>query len=1175
MNIIQSFLPLNTKEKIDQLISKLQSVPGAMNPKVRLEVFENIRKTKLQIYFSEKYPEQLFLDSPSKINLDVVENAQVHTASTTENNTVNLQSIVLPNNSLGSKKYIYGTYIEMAFHNFFLNMRHIYRMVFGEDIMELAKQNYIPKKVGQQWDEDFANEPLVWRPIFNRFRNALPEETTRIEKLIARHFPMLVAVKDFTSNSRNYKGLSSVDILERFSQTMRILRNVYSHYKITLFQNQINDYEGNEDFIAESLKHAFLGSKRIVKTRFAFSDTDMLCTEQYKFRIDPRQRDNRGRAMRIKEEIPGFRYGITERNSQHLSSFGLAYLTSLFLEKKYSKILTDKLRAIPQKDQAVVNELITVYRIRLTNEKFHVTKDTDALALDILTELRRCPMELFELLKPEDQNKFRIADDTDESSEGVLMVRHRDRFHHLVLKYIDDAKLFENIRFQVSLGKYFFKFYDKYCIDNASEARVRALSKNVNGFGRLSEMEVARNAIWDDTIRKYEDVHKNTTDEEPYVTDHHPRYVINGNRIAMHIFNQEPRMYLPELTTDGAWNLPPSCWMSIYELPAMAFLLHLKNPSEVEGIIKSTVANYRKLFSDIHEGILLPVESEEQLTAILSSEYSDINISDIPKDIADYLLGRDKTAQSHFEQRATAVIDKLIEQTRYKKERFLEQRKLASNPKQNKIGKKAFVRIQPGKLAAFLAKDMMFFQPNNPENKNKLTGMNFNILQSVLALYNNGNTEDLKRTLQSAHIIGKQDDKMCNPIVMRIMRRRILPGNILDFYLAYLDERFAYLAECKRLDLHTLPFLHADRMRWQKHDDDFYKAKAGRYLKDHASDIEKPIELPRGMFDKYIRDELMGMVSMKELASDPSKNISYLIYGYFKNVMLDDCSPIYDAPRTYSLLNALYRKSPRAPKVYYSAQQIRNALMRNNADSFHKDIKKYVESLRPAERNEENDHMARILKNLKENETTLKRYKIQDIVMFLIAKKLLMSEEHNRERTVAVNNIHLRDILDKDALSQKIRFSVTITSANGKDKNITQNNLKLKDYAKFYRFLNDRRLPSLLDLVNRSRIEKPLIDEELAGYDKVHTSILERVFEYERQYIEQHNEVEKPVFSEIISKDITFNDIEQKVLKNTRNAFAHCFYPKYWQLGEDARGQNIPRKAIAISDTFTEILKNK
>lgn len=1175
MNNIESFLPLNTKEKIDQLINNLQSIPGAMNPSVRLKIYENIRSKKPQEYFNEKYPEELFKESSSNVPLRVTKTNQEQTIATKENNVVNSQSIVLPNNSFGSRKYIYGTFIEMAFHNFFLNMRHIYKMVFGEDIMDLAKQKFTPKKDGQQWDEDIANEALVWNPIFDSFQNALPEEKTRIEELIARHFPMLVAVKDFTSSSDNYKELNSVDILKRFSETMRVLRNVYSHYKIALYEDQINIYESNEDFIAESLKHTFLGSKRIVKTRFAFSDIDMQCTEQYKFHVNPRQRDSRGRSMMIKEEVPGFKYCITERNSQHLSSFGLVFLMSLFLEKKYSKILSDKLRVIPQKDQAVVNELIAVYRIRLTNEKFHVAKDTDALALDILTELRRCPIELFEHLRPEEQKKFRINDDNNESSEDVLMVRHDDRFPQLVMKYIDDAKLFENIRFQVSLGKYFFKFYDKCCIDTKNETRVRALSKNINGFGRLSEIETERNIKWNDIIRKYEDVHKNTANEKPYVTDHYPRYVINGNRIAMHIFNQEPCIHLPELTTGGARNLPPTCWMSIYELPAMAFLLHLKSPSEVEDIIKSTVANYRKFFSDINEGSLLPVESEKQLTAILSSEYGGIKISDIPKDIADYLLNKSKAAQSRFEQCAIALIDKLIEQTRFKKERFIEQRRLASDIKQNKIGKKSFVRIQPGKLAAFLAKDMMFFQPNTPENKNKLTGMNFNILQSVLALYNNGNFEDLKRTLVSAHIIGNKDDKMCNPIVMRIMQHSTVPVNILDFYLAYLDERHAYLAECKLQDKRTLPFLYADRMRWQKHDEDFYKAKAGRYLNDHTSGITKSLELPRGLFDKYIREELKTMMPMKGIASDPSKNISYLIYGYFKNVMLDDCAPIYDAPRTYSLLNALYRESLQSTKVYYSAQQIRTALMHNKTDSFHKDIKKHIESIYPAKRNEERDRMARLLKNLKDNETTLKRYKIQDIIMFLIAKKLFMSEVNDTERAVAINNVHLRDILNKGTLSKKIRFSVTVISKNGKNKTITQSNLKLKDYAKFYRFLNDRRLPSLLDLVNRSQIEKTLIDEELIGYDKVHTSILERVFECERQYVERHSEVKISRFSEIIKEDTAFVDDEQKILKSTRNAFAHCFYPKYWQLGEKAREQNIPRKAIAISDTFTEILKNK
>lgn len=1177
MNIITSFEPINTREKIDSLIGELKKVQGAMNPLVRREIYENIKKAKLQMYFNDNYPESMFADAPKEITAQEYRHEDVQQPKNTADKEKQEKQLPVPQTTLGSSKHIYGTYIEMAFHNFYLNMRHIYKMVFGKDIMEQARLNYIPKEPWQKWDEDFANEPLVWRPIFDDFRNALPEEKTKIEELLARHFPMLVAVKDFTSNSRNYKSLSTIDILERFSQTMRVLRNEYSHYKITLFENQIDAYERNEDFIAESLKHAFLGSKRIVKARFALTDEAMECTEQYRFHIDKRQRDEHGRPKKVKEEIPGFRYSLTERNSQHLSSFGLVFLTSLFLEKKYSKILTDKLRLIPQRDQAVVNELIAVYRIRLTNEKFHVTKGTDALAMDMLTELRRCPIELFDMLEPENQNKFRIKSEEGENDDDVLMVRHSDRFAHLVMKYIDEAKLFHKIRFQVSLGKYFFKFYDKHCIDNAEEPHVRSLSKNVNGFGRIDEMEVYRNKIWDEQIRKYADVHKNSNTESPYVTDHHPRYVTDGNRIAMRIFNDEPCSYLPELTTEGARNLAPSCWLSIYELPALAFLVHLKGATAVEEIIMSTVANYRKLFADIADGKLLPVENETALASVLTENYDNIQVSDLPKDILDYLLNNATDANACFNERAKKLIDKLIEQTEYMKERFAMQRKLAGNPKANKLGKKSFVRIQPGKLASFLAKDMMLFQPNDTENKNKLTSLNFRILQSVLALYS-GDIDALRRVLTSAHIIGKPGDAMCNPIVMDVMSSRILPGNVVDFYQAYLNSRLKYLRKCKNGDLKKLGFLHADRVRWQEHDEEFYKAKAGRFLKDEygGTEFEKPIELPRGLFDRAIREELMTMDSMKTMATDKTKNISYLIYGYFKNVMLDDCSPVYDAPRTYPILNLLYRESPRSPKVYYSTQEIRMALMRNNSSSIHKDIEKCLSDQKPSLRKEEEDHLARLLKNLKNSETTLKRYKIQDMMLFLIAKKLL-ENERDTERVAAIDHIHLRDILDKDTLSQKIKFSVDVKSSNGYSKNIYRNDLKLKDYAKFYRFLNDRRLPSLLDLIRKTDIEHSLIEEELNGYDKVHPAILEQVFEYERQYYKKCD-IEEPSFrefSKMINEDDAYNDEEKKVLRKTRNSFAHCLYPKYYDVAESAKNEQIPLKAKAISDAFGEIINRK
>lgn len=454
------------------------------------------------------------------------------------------RTISLPQKSLGKNKFIYGTYIEMAFHNFFVNMRHIYAMVFGVDIMDSARAKYVPKDTRfPDWNEDFANESLVWTPMFKHLRKGVsdddpnhsnPENIEKARTLIERHFPILKAATEYTQNNVAFRKFDHIEILKRLSQVFRVLRNEYSHYQITLYDNQIELYNNNENLVVGILGKAFLGGKRVVKQRFAFDDNAMRCTEQYTY-----SRRNGGIE---KHEIPDFRYRLTQQGGKGLTVFGLVFLCSLFLEKRYSRILTDKINCIEPADRSVVNEIITVYRIRLHQEKLYVSKNTDALAFDILTELRRCPKELFDHLHPDVQQKFRITTD-EEGSDDVLMVRKQDRFVHLALKYIDDARLFNNIRFQVSLGKYFYRFYDKYCIDNANEPRVRSLSKDLNGFGRISEIDQLRSECWGNIIRRFEDVHKNTAEENPYVTDHHAQYVINGNRIAMRIFSDETRCF--------------------------------------------------------------------------------------------------------------------------------------------------------------------------------------------------------------------------------------------------------------------------------------------------------------------------------------------------------------------------------------------------------------------------------------------------------------------------------------------------------------------------------------------------------------------------------------------------------------------------------------------------------
>ncbi|MBQ0074331.1 MAG: type VI-B CRISPR-associated RNA-guided ribonuclease Cas13b [Prevotella sp.] len=1137
MDIIDKSLPLNSREKIDTLIKEIKKIPNGMNLKVRDKIFLNINKRPVITYFSSEYPESAFFDA--LVDLPKI------------SSNADATSMHLPEGTLASNKYIYGTYIEMALHNLFLNVEHIFAVVFGRNIMEEASENFMPTEKKKYWDDDFANEQLVWNPMFAAFKNARHDEALKIEEMMNRHFPMLVRFKDFTQNSNDYNGYNSIDLIRSASQLLRILRNVYSHYKIELSENQENTYLYNEVLICECLDNCFIDSRHVVKERFAFDDNAMKCTEQYKL------------------------WDKGQDNKKHLTPFGLVFFTCLFLEKKYAKVMSDKLKLVAKQDQSVVCEMLSVYRVRLNSQRIKVTKYKEALALDIINELQRCPKELFEILTPAGQSRFRVQS-IDENIRDVLMVRHSDRFPQLVMKYIDDAHLFSNIRFQVSLGKYFYRFYDKKCID--SNTRVRAICKNVNGFGRIEEIELMRQGRWNDVMRQYEDVHKNTADEKPYVTDHHAQYAITENRIGMRIMEDEVNSYLPELATNGACNLAPSCWLSVYELPAMMFLILLRDGAYVEDIIKSTVANYRKFFADVEQGKILPVCNEEELSTILQETYGIESIKDIPKNMSDYLLGKTHDTGERFRKFAVGLLDTLIEQTEYKLQTYREDKKLiASNTMENKIGKRSSVQLKPGVMASFLAKDIMFFQPNNEENTYKLTGLNYRVLQAVLATYTDRDTDTLKRTLRSAHIMGDKDNVMCNPIVQRIMSKPVIPENTMDFYESYLQERLAYLKECKHTGTpQTLYFLHGNRLKWQEHDAEFSRQQAGRYLRDvyRGNECEKGIELPRGMFERYIREKLNTIAPMRVLAEDMSKNVSYLIYAYFMKVINDDCQSMYEMNRSYRLFNVLYRKSPRDAKQYRTAEQIRLMLNRKHATSVYKDIEHYIKGVKSSEQKQEREKLNRLLTSIKNTETDLKRYKIQDMLLLLIAKKVFMSNVDDAVQQNAFEKLKLKDILNGESLKQKIRFTITVPSKNGYPKTIRKDNLMLKHYANVYQILSDRRLPALLDLVRARVIEHSYIESELSGYDKVHPEIIKDVFDFEKEYYQQNPNGSPTDFGNMVYQSTQYDEDKKKSLRKTRNAFAHNTYPKYWDV-QIAGETELPKKAIAISAKFKSDLKNE
>ena len=335
-----------------------------------------------------------------------------------------------------------------------------------------------------------------------------------------------------------------------------------------------------------------------------------------------------------------------------LSDFGVLYFCSTFLPRNYTLLMADhaelmknspynltdqeleekksaceteeeknKIDRIDTPRNNILREMLCIYRVRLPKGKRLDKKDTKGLlALDILNELRKCPEELYELLSKEGKEFFidHVKSKDKAAPDIVKRLRFGDRFPYLALRAIDECEVFSRIRFQVRLGSYRFKFYDKTCIDGSTQ--LRRLQKEINGFGRLQDVEALRQSHWKNLFQKkeyesvqledksaYLDLMQFVNDDKgsaPYITDTRSSYNIHNNRIGL-IWNgnecrslrniqdgdtQRQGVYLPELkAADGTpktsgkdiEQLSPLCSLSIYELPALLFYHYLCHTPEV------------------------------------------------------------------------------------------------------------------------------------------------------------------------------------------------------------------------------------------------------------------------------------------------------------------------------------------------------------------------------------------------------------------------------------------------------------------------------------------------------------------------------------------------------------------------------------------------------------------
>ena len=1048
------------------------------------------------------------------------------------------------------KKY-FGTYSVMALHNA--------RTVF-DHIQEIADID--DSTTGKA--EDLWIHPIM-SYLWNTYNGngGMPEKALFIIERLQTYFPFL---KIMAENQREYSNkknnqnrieVNSSDIcnvLDRILRILKMYRDNTAHY-----QTYENKFVDNCDFLTKKeqplaymINNYYTVALRNIKERYGYKSKELTFIQDNRYKFVKDVSGRKKSQVNLNFFLSLLDYNDDKTKKLHLSGIGVALLICLFLDKQYINLFLTKLPIFssygPQSEERkIILRSMSINSIKLPKDRIYSEKSNKSIALDMLNEIKRCPKELFDVISPEMQSHFRLfSNDHNE----VLMRRSTDRFVQLILQYIDYGKLFKGIRFHVNMGKLRFLFKaNKNCIDNQN--RVRVIEQPLNGFGRIEEAEDIRKqengtfAKTGITIRNFENMRRDDADPAnyPYIVDTYTHYILENNKVEM-FFCDEP--LIPEIEK-GRYVVKrmPSCRMSALEIPAMAFHLLLFGSEKTEKLIKDICAKYRKLFEAM---------KNEDVTAENLKSFG-IAEKDLPQKLLDLVYGN--AHGKDVDKFIMSTIETMLASTGNQIKRLKEDKR-ATHSTDNKMGKRNFRHISTGKLAEFLAKDIVLFQPSVNDGENKITGLNYRIMQSGIALYNSmGDSEaklQFKQMFEKARLIGNNRN-VSHPFLYKVFARYI-PANTIEFYEKYLIERKFYLKmlldKIEQGNKVNIPFIRRDQNKWKKP----VMSNLG-----FIYDEDLPIELPRQMFDSEIKDYLRSMPQMSDIDFS-NANVTFLIAEYMKRIMKDDFQAFYSWDRKYHYIDMLkgdYDKRHTLQSSFTTVEE-RERLWKERVertDSYRKQATINIMSNRlnrymtPSEINNILDKsISRYRNEYQKCEKLIRRYKVQDALLFLMAKKALKeTADFDGDR------FKLKEIMpdaERGILSEIMPITFTFEK-DGKTYTIKSNDMKLKNYGDFFVIANDNRIVKLMELVDSDIVSKENLMEEFKKYDQCRPEIASIVFDLEKWAFDKFPELsekvrlkEKVDFKAIIQVLANNKKVENQqgyILRKIRNAFDHNNYP--------------------------------
>ncbi len=998
-----------------------------------------------------------------------------------------------------------------------------------------------------------------------------------------RHLPILTVFDDETSINDFSPSLKGVDFekmrtdLKTIFGELNSFRNDYSHYYHVINGTDRKITVSNE--LAVFIRTAYQKAIELIKLRFksnTIGQDDTLETKDF-------------------DLCKGFEL-VKQNNS--ITSLGLVFLTTMFLEREYAFLFIGKIEGLKGtqfRSFIATREVFMAYCVRMPHNKLVSQDKAQALALDMIDEINKCPKTLYGVIAADARQKFlpklsaiktnnlienstneenQIIEDYEDYIENIIKrVRHSNRFYYHALRFIDTKNILKKWNFHIELGKVLSNNYKKNIgheeFDRNIEHTIRTFDKLDNCLPKEEKDRDELAADFLKTIKAKENVG---------FIQFAPHYHIKNNKIALAKFRGKISKYKDNKIKQAL----PDVFLSIHELPKIILLEYLTK-GKTEEIIDNYVENASPEFLNMEfiKDIKNKLPDWDKPFQKQTNKYNDKNASELKKrkeKLNELLLAHEpKTNIKQIPERILECwlnikdVDKNRKISEYirlqrldckEKVKALEKRekkqKTQSGEQEETRSRGKVPKI--GEMATFMAKDIVNMIVSK-EKKQKITSFYYDKIQECLALYADPEKKqllsrllftDLKLRGKGGHpfieeIEFTQDKSTYTLYKEYFSAKKTWIDNV--FYITKRGDKNRRETEIKLPnDENKIPYSYKKLQNEKSNLEDWLKNNKKGHRK---TDRKKPIDLPTNLFDdaiiKLLKKDLEGVgVSFKE-----EDKLHRLFKIWWGKVRKDSTQDYYNKRREYTIYNTKISFEPNSKNKFsdYYKDRIGEVFKSANKKRQKQKIQK--------------EQVKKVLKRTIYNtEADIRILQEQDCMTLLMIEQLLKGNKNDMSGTKLSLSKYEELLGEQITVLQELRFNKLddkgkIIKGEKISKKIKATR-KRKDTSLLQKFEYDKkRLPDLFEYYpNTESIKIETLKGEFEAYNKEKETVFDRAFDLEKAIIKKlpvpkealkvsnDSNIPHQAYLKWLQGKALIDDTKYAFLNNVRNSFSHNQFPK-------------------------------